>query len=146
VDADGAHHTLCPAPPSIGVQTDSLATPDPRAAVRTDSHPVTDVVAAWACTDGFSTAQTDPDWRDLVGGQLRQLLATRTPAEIGADLDGWLEPAAAVGDDTTMVLVLREGLTDRLARHGTSKRYDLLPPTLPPRTRRRSLWRLLGAR
>jgi hypothetical protein len=108
VDADGGHRTLCPLPATIGVQTDSLASPDPRAAVRTDAWPATRIVAAWACTDGFSTAQTDPDWRELVGRQLRELLATRTADEIAAQLDGWLEPAATVGDDTTMVLVLRD--------------------------------------
>ena len=32
--------------------------------------------AAWACTDGFSTAQTDADWRVLVGNQLRDMLMT----------------------------------------------------------------------
>jgi hypothetical protein len=144
VDAAGAHHSLCPAPASIGVQTDSLAVADPSAAVRTESRPVRDIVAVWACTDGFSTAQTDPQWRDLVGGQLRQMLATRTPDEIGADLDGWLEPAAAVGDDTTMVLVLRTGSTDDLPQNGKAKKYDLLPATLPPvKRRRRSLWRRL---
>jgi hypothetical protein len=109
VDVDGGHRTLCPLPSAIGVQIDSLASADPRAAVRTDVCPAADIVAAWACTDGFSTAQTDPEWRALVGRQLRDLLATRTPDQIGEQLDGWLEPAAAVGDDTTMVLVLRDG-------------------------------------
>ena len=109
VDADGGHRTLCPLPTTIGVQTDSLASADPRAAVRTDACPATSIVAAWACTDGFSTAQTDPDWRGLVGRQLRDMLTTRTTDDIAAQLDSWLEPAAAVGDDTTMVLVLRDG-------------------------------------
>lgn len=144
VDADGASHTLCPQPASIGVQTDSLAADDPYAAVRTDARPADGIVAAWACTDGFSTAQTDPGWRGLVGGQLRGMLATRTAAEIEADLDGWLEPAAAVGDDTTMVLVLRDGPADRTPRNGEPKGYDLLAPTVPPHERRRrGLWRRL---
>jgi hypothetical protein len=126
VDADGGHRTLCPLPTTIGVQTDSLASADPRAAVRTDACPAPRIVAAWACTDGFSTAQTDPDWRELVGRQLHDLLTTRTTDEIAAQLDGWLEPAAAIGDDTTMVLVLRDG------------------PPPPATSRRRSgLWRRL---
>ncbi|MDT4940639.1 MAG: hypothetical protein QOJ34_728 [Pseudonocardiales bacterium] len=144
VDAAGGHRTLCPQPAAIGVQTDSLAADDPYAAVRTDACPADDIVAVWACTDGFSTAQADPGWRGLVGGQLRGMLATRTAAEIEADLDGWLAPAAAVGDDTTMVLVLRDEFGDRPPRDGEPKRYDLLAPTVPPRERRRrALWRRL---
>ena len=127
VDAAGSHRSLCPQPTSIGVQTDSLASRDPRALVRTDACPAADIVAAWACTDGFSTAQTEPEWRELVGRQLRELVATRTPDEIAAQLDGWLEPAAAVGDDTTMVLVLRDGAV----------------PSPRPRRRSPAFWRRL---
>jgi Protein phosphatase 2C len=146
VDLAGNHHTLCPLPDAIGVQTDSLASSNPVAAVRTDARPAADIVAAWACTDGFSTAQADPTWRDLVARQLREMLLTRTPAEIGADLDGWLQPAAEVGDDTTMVLLLRNpGSTDRPPVDSGGSPYDLLGTTLPPREqrRRRGLWRRL---
>lgn len=146
VDTAGNHHTLCPLPDAIGVQTDSLASSNPLGAVRADAWPAADIVAAWACTDGFSTAQADPTWRDLVARQLRDMLTTRTPAEIGADLDDWLQPAAAVGDDTTMVLLLRNPTTpDRPPVAPGGPRYELLGNTLPPRAqrRRRGLWRRL---
>lgn len=106
VAADGTHRSLCPSPAVIGVDTDSLASPDPTATVRVDVCPSAGVIAVWACTDGFSTAQADEGWQALVGRQLAEQLAGRPPARIVADLEGWLRPAAAVGDDTTMVLVL----------------------------------------
>jgi hypothetical protein len=108
VDVHGQHRTLCPMPQKIGVQTDSLASPDPLAAVRVDACPTDSLVAAWACTDGFSDAQADPLWRDLVGTQLLRSLQERGPAGIATALDGWLAPAASVGDDTTMALVLAD--------------------------------------
>ncbi|HEY2296707.1 MAG TPA: protein phosphatase 2C domain-containing protein [Jatrophihabitans sp.] len=104
VDAAARHHPLCAAQARIGVETDSLAAPE--LSLRLQTVPAAGVVAVWACTDGFSEAQRDPEWRALVAGQLHAL-----PGASGVlpqDLRGWLAPSAETGgDDTTMVLVLR---------------------------------------
>jgi hypothetical protein len=107
---DGRHLALCAAPEAIGVATDSLASSDPIALTRIETRSADDMVAAWACTDGFSTAQVEPNWRELVAHQLRELTAVREVSDVEANLANWLRPAAETGgDDTTMVLALRSG-------------------------------------
>jgi hypothetical protein len=137
VERGGRHRSLCPSPASIGVQTESVAAPDAVTALRVDAWPSAEVIAAWACTDGFSTAQVEPRWRQLVATQLRSMLDTRTCKQIADGLDEWLQPAAGVGDDTTMVLALRT--EDRTSAQGSvpavlseSAQATLAAPTIPP--------------
>jgi hypothetical protein len=118
VDARGNVRQLCPRPEAIGVETDSLASDNPLQAVRTEVIPSAEVTAAWLCTDGFSAAQVDPDWRALVGHQLNAMVSAGQVGEIAGRLPEWLAPAAAVGDDTTMALVVR---TARRGRPGSGK-------------------------
>jgi hypothetical protein len=115
-DAGGNVRQLCPHPDAIGVETDSLASEGAAQAVRTEVIPSRELTAAWICTDGFSAAQVDPDWRALVGQQLTTMVNAGRAGEIADRLPDWLAPAAAVGDDTTMALVVR---TARAAGIGT---------------------------
>jgi hypothetical protein len=93
-----------------GQFTASLASPQAAAHIRVSAVPVSSpdpVAAVWACTDGFSGAQADPRWRDLVAQQLVATLAGYGPAEVARRLPGWLGPAAhTAGDDTTMAILL----------------------------------------
>jgi protein phosphatase 2C-like protein len=105
VDATGGHHELCPAPQRIGTATDSLAMPNAEATMRCAIEPAADLVAVWACTDGFSNAQVDPSWATLVAAQLCDAVGRTTEAELSARLTDWLTPSAVEGgDDTTMIV------------------------------------------
>jgi hypothetical protein len=65
-------------------------------------------VLVWACTDGFSGAQADPDWRTVVARQLSAHRREHGVDDLAARLPEWLRPAAeSSGDDTTMALLVR---------------------------------------
>jgi serine/threonine protein phosphatase PrpC len=105
VDRRGRHHELCAAPGRIGEATDSLASTNAADAMRCETHPTTDVTAAWACTDGFSNAQVEADWPHLVAAQLQKVVGTATENDLSDRLVNWLTPSATEGgDDTTMVV------------------------------------------
>ncbi len=93
----------------------------------------TEVVAVWACTDGFSAAQVDPAWRTLVGHQLLEQLAAVGAPGIDERLATWLEPAAeTAGDDTSMALLMTTSpvtaAADRLSAGKSTADRDTLPP------------------
>lgn len=118
VDEAGRHHELFPAHEQIGVGTDSLASHEAVRLARTASVPAAGLAAVWLCTDGFSQAQAEADWRGLVARQVRAMLAELGPAHIAGQLESWLTPAAdSGGDDTTMTMLLAVG--ERPARSGT---------------------------
>jgi serine/threonine protein phosphatase PrpC len=124
-----------------GVRTTSMALPDAGDLVRVAALPLEldQVAAVWVCTDGFSTAQADPAWRELVGEQLREALTTMGPREVADQLPGWLGPAASAGgDDTTMAILLAGHLAPAGAA-GTDGSEPLRPPRRP-RVPRTTLW------
>lgn len=90
-----------------GTSTASLASGDLSTARVCALPPDPEVVAVWVCTDGFSGAQFDPDWRAQVAEQIAEELATAGPDRIATELARWLSPAATTaGDDTTMAMLL----------------------------------------
>lgn len=120
----------------VGGATLSLATTDADGWSRCSALSLSDteVVAVWACTDGFSAAQVDPAWRALVGRQLLEQLATVGAPGIDDRLAAWLEPAAATaGDDTSMALLMTTSpvtvtAADRLSEGMSTADRDTLPP------------------
>lgn len=102
-----AGEPLSAGPEHGGTATASLAGGDLSVARVCALPAARDVIAVWVCTDGFSGAQFDPDWRAQVATQIAQELATTGPERIATELARWLSPAAATaGDDTTMAMLL----------------------------------------
>lgn len=143
VVADG--HDVSPVPDDGvgGVATTSLAMPEAADVARVAALPTSDPpVAVWVCTDGFSGAQADTSWRQLVAEQLFELATTVGPGAVKEKLPGWLGPAAsASGDDTSMVILIDKRLSHHDEHSPASDVSDLVVasgPTLPlpdPETR-----------
>ncbi|MGI8435012.1 MAG: protein phosphatase 2C domain-containing protein [Nocardioidaceae bacterium] len=123
--SDGTSLVPVPDDGPVGQATISLAMADAAGLARVAVLPTTSretVSAVWVCSDGFSGAQADSTWRDLVAQQLLEQLAADGPQAVADKLSGWLAPAAdTAGDDTSMAILLAgdpesepSGNTDRL--------------------------------
>lgn len=110
VAGDDVVRPLPPDPDLVGSVTTSLCQPDPLRSLRVGAinRADTDVVLAWASTDGFGAPRTNESgwWREI-GVELAQHLRTRGADWIEERLSEWLdEPATVGGDDTTVGLLL----------------------------------------
>lgn len=107
VDDTGGHRSLpTTGPPTVGV-TASLAGGGPAAVDVLDAVDG-GVRAVWLATDGFTAAQAERGWRDVVAAQLHERLAGDRRADVAAQLPDWIAPAAADGgDDVSLALLVR---------------------------------------
>jgi serine/threonine protein phosphatase PrpC len=131
VHDDGTLHVPLAPPEAVGQYTTSMAMVGARDHVRIA---IVDLAASgaaliWACTDGFSGAQAEADWRDQVARQLSTHNRTRGPDDVAARLPHWLSPAAeTAGDDTTMTILLRAPAGEQPAPPGSEPPGE---PTVP---------------
>ncbi|WP_408898798.1 protein phosphatase 2C domain-containing protein [Nocardioides sp. R1-1] len=115
VSADGVASRPLPEDPDLdGVHTSSLCQPRPLDALRVG---VVDGAAeraalAFLCSDGFGRSRVDAQgWWRQTGEQLLEFTRERGLDWVREQLPSWLaEPALVGGDDTTMAVLVRNGI------------------------------------
>ncbi len=100
---DGGHVDVLPDPQGVGALTASLAGEVTPQVTVIDTAGLS---ALWLSTDGFSTAQSDANWRDVVAAQLAGRLRDQGRAHVAGNLAGWISPAADDGGDDASLAVL----------------------------------------
>lgn len=100
---DGEHVDVLPEPQGVGALTASLAG---EASPQVNVIDTAGLSALWLTTDGFSTAQSDAGWRDVVAAQLAGRLRDEGRAYVAGNLADWISPAAGDGGDDASLAVL----------------------------------------